>query len=52
MNKDDLIRITAKFLQDFEVGLAEYNHPMAMMYEELVSLVLFVHSLRPPAPPS
>ena len=30
--KDDLIRITSQFLEDFALGLSEYNHPMAMMY--------------------
>ncbi|KAI0676754.1 hexokinase [Trametes maxima] len=31
LTKDDLIRITTQFLKDFEVGLGEYNHPMAMI---------------------
>ena len=28
---DDLITITNQFLEDFRVGLSEYNRPMAMM---------------------
>ena len=31
LTKDDLIRITTQFLEDFALGLGEYNHPMAMM---------------------
>lgn len=31
LSKDDLIRITTQFLEDFDLGLREYNHPMAMM---------------------
>ncbi|KAI0771537.1 hexokinase [Trametes elegans] len=29
--KDHLVRITSKFLEDFALGLSEYNHPMAMI---------------------
>ena len=32
LSKADLMRITSQFLKDFELGLGEYNHPMAMMY--------------------
>lgn len=32
LSKADLVRITSQFLKDFELGLGEYNHPMAMMY--------------------
>ncbi|KAH9894156.1 hexokinase [Cubamyces lactineus] len=31
LTKDDLIRITTQFLEDFTLGLGEYNHPMAMI---------------------
>ncbi|KAI0363728.1 hypothetical protein BV20DRAFT_1006931 [Pilatotrama ljubarskyi] len=31
LTKDDLIRITTQFLEDFALGLGEYNHPMAMI---------------------
>ncbi|OJT13179.1 Glucokinase [Trametes pubescens] len=31
LDKDDLIRITSQFLEDFKLGLSEYNHPMAMI---------------------
>ncbi|KAH9853885.1 hexokinase [Lenzites betulinus] len=31
LTQDDLIRITSQFLQDFKLGLGEYNHPMAMI---------------------
>ncbi|TBU50506.1 hexokinase-domain-containing protein [Dichomitus squalens] len=31
LSQDDLTRITSKFLEDFELGLSEYNHPMAMI---------------------
>ena len=27
-----LVDITKQFLDDFRLGLSEYNHPMAMMY--------------------
>ena len=46
LTKDDLTRITSHFLDDFKLGLSEYNHPMAMMYasssghEEIVLTVL------------
>ncbi|RPD62046.1 hypothetical protein L226DRAFT_77182 [Lentinus tigrinus ALCF2SS1-7] len=29
--KEDLMRITSQFLEDFALGLSEYNHPMAMI---------------------
>lgn len=32
LTKEDLVRITSQFLEDFSLGLGEYNHPMAMMY--------------------
>ncbi len=32
LSNADLMRITSQFLKDFELGLSEYNHPMAMMY--------------------
>ncbi|KAI0751253.1 hypothetical protein C8Q80DRAFT_1098424 [Daedaleopsis nitida] len=31
LTKDDLVRITSQFLEDFALGLGEYNHPMAMI---------------------
>ncbi|KAI0723500.1 hexokinase [Earliella scabrosa] len=31
LTKDDLTRITSHFLDDFKLGLSEYNHPMAMI---------------------
>ncbi|KAL7282030.1 hypothetical protein ACG7TL_003497 [Trametes sanguinea] len=31
LSKDDLVRITTQFLEDFALGLSEYNHPMAMI---------------------
>jgi len=31
LDEDSLITITNQFLHDFEVGLSEYNHPMAMI---------------------
>ncbi|KAM5532707.1 hypothetical protein V8D89_013599 [Ganoderma adspersum] len=31
LSKADLMRITSQFLKDFELGLGEYNHPMAMI---------------------
>ncbi|RDX53014.1 hexokinase [Lentinus brumalis] len=31
LTKEDLTRITAQFLEDFSLGLREYNHPMAMI---------------------
>ncbi|PIL36677.1 hypothetical protein GSI_00366 [Ganoderma sinense ZZ0214-1] len=31
LSKADLVRITSQFLEDFELGLGEYNHPMAMI---------------------
>ncbi|KAI0773802.1 hexokinase [Fomes fomentarius] len=31
LSKDDLIRITTQFLEDFDLGLRDYNHPMAMI---------------------
>ncbi|KAI8975824.1 hypothetical protein BD414DRAFT_539424 [Trametes punicea] len=30
-SKDDLTRITCKFLEDFELGLSECKQPMAMI---------------------
>ena len=35
LTKEDLVQITTHFLKDFELGLSEYNHPMAMMYAPL-----------------
>jgi len=31
LNQDALIKITEQFLEDFRLGLSEYNHPMAMI---------------------
>ncbi|TFK83345.1 hypothetical protein K466DRAFT_665894 [Polyporus arcularius HHB13444] len=31
LTKEDLTRITTQFLEDFSLGLREYNHPMAMI---------------------
>ena len=31
LTQDNLMDITSHFLKDFELGLSEYNHPMAMM---------------------
>ena len=42
LGKDDLMRITSKFLEDFELGLSEYNQPMAMMYAGFVCLTMHV----------
>lgn len=32
LDNDALHTITKQFLEDFRLGLSEYNHPMAMMY--------------------
>ena len=32
LTQDNLMDITSHFLKDFELGLSEYNHAMAMMY--------------------
>lgn len=37
LDKDDLIRITSQFLEDFKLCLGEYNHPMAMMCARSIS---------------
>jgi hexokinase len=31
LDEDALIKITEQYLEDFRLGLSEYNHPMAMM---------------------
>ncbi|OBZ71860.1 Glucokinase [Grifola frondosa] len=31
LDQDELIKITTQFLEDFRLGLSEYNHPMAMI---------------------
>ena len=32
LDDDALFTITKQFLEDFRLGLSEYNHAMAMMY--------------------
>lgn len=32
LSQETLVELSKAFLQEFSVGLGDYNHPMAMMY--------------------
>lgn len=47
LSPEAMVGLTGAFLNEFKVGLGEYNHPMAMMCVGYATLDQFLNVLQP-----